>query len=114
MVTLNEGLRKIAELADEKEWGEDIATKIYYGMIELGEAGDIWKHRDDLFYLQKIGLTPSQVNDAVAEELIDTILYCLHGLHCIGFYDPDWLFDHKMKKNKERNRVYADDARTSR
>lgn len=112
MVTLNEGLRQIAKLADEKGWGEDVATKIYYGMIELGEAGDIWKHRGDFFYLQKIGLTLEQVNDAVAEELIDTILYCLHGLHCIEFYDPDWLFDHKMEINKERNRIYNDDVRS--
>lgn len=112
MVTLNEGLRKISELAERKKWGQDIATKIYYAMIELGEAGDIWKHRGDFFYLQKIGLTPAQVNDAVAEELIDTILYCLHGLHCIGFYDPDWLFDYKMEINEKRDRIYNDDTRT--
>lgn len=106
MVTLNDGLRQIAELGKAKDWGEDIATKIYYAMIELGEAGDIWKHRGDFFYLQKIGLTPDKVSDAVAEELINAILYCLHGLYCIEFHDPDWLFDYKMGINEKRSRIY--------
>ena len=41
MVTLNEALRQISELADEKCWDTDVATKIYYGMIEFAEGGDI-------------------------------------------------------------------------
>ena len=82
-------------------------------MIEFAEAGDIWKHRDDLSYLASIGIDPDKLIDAVAEELIDAILYALHGLHCIGFFDPDWMFDYKMEKNRGRNRVYADDTRIS-
>jgi len=110
MVTLNRGIQRITELADEKGWANDIATKIYYAMIELGEAGDIWKHRDDEKYLADIGITREGVPAAVAEELIDTILYCLHGFACIGFWDANHLFEEKMKVNKERERIYADDA----
>ena len=113
MPTLDEGIKIISTLADKKGWGEDVATKIYYGMIELGEAGDLWKHREDLDYLKKIGISPEQVKDAIAEELIDTILYCLHGFHCIGLYDADRRFHEKMGINEKRNRIYADDNRIS-
>lgn len=109
MPTLNEALRQISKLAKEKGWGTDVATKIYYGMIEFAEGGDIWKHREDHEYLKSIGVDPDKVVDAVAEELIDAILYALHGLNCIGFYDADWLFDYKMNKNIKRKRIYADD-----
>jgi len=114
MPTLNEGIKRITKLANEKGWGHDIATKIYYGMIELGEAGDTWKHRDDPDYLmEKLGITPEQVPEAVAEELIDTILYCLHAFSCIDYWDADSLFDKKMGTNKERNRIYTDDNQDS-
>lgn len=113
MPTLNEGIRLISKLADAKKWGEDPATKIYYGMIEFAEAGDIWKHRDDHDYLKSIGINPDKVVDAIAEELIDVILYALHAFRCIGFYDADYMFDYKMNKNKKRNRIYTDDNRSS-
>ena len=110
MPTLNEGIKLIRGLADEKGWDNDIATKIYYGMIELGEAGDTWKHRGDPDYLkEKLGITPEEVPSAVAEELIDTILYCLHGFSCIGIHNADELFEIKMGINKLRNRIYLDD-----
>lgn len=111
MVTLNEGIRKISALADEKGWGTDVATKIYYGMIEFAEGGDIWKHRDDTEYLKSIGIEPDGVVDAVAEELIDAIFYALHGLHCIGFHDADWMFEYKLNKSIKRDRIYTDDER---
>ena len=111
MVTLNEGIKRMAYLAEEKGWGNDIATKIYYGMIELGEAGDIWKHRDDEEYLAEIGLTKEEVPDAVAMELMDAIKYCLHGFSCVGFWDADYLFEKKMKVNRERKRIYTDDMK---
>lgn len=111
MVTLNEGIRAIAEMANEKGWGNDIATKIYYGMIELAEAGDAWKHRDDEKYLlEELGITKDQLPEYIAEELIDCILYCFHGFHCIGFYDADYMYEYKMKKNQNRNRIYTDDV----
>ena len=111
MVTLNEGIKQITEMANQKNWGDDIATKIYYGMIELAEAGDAWKHRDDEDYLKnELGITKEQLPEHIAEELIDCILYCLHGFHCIGFYDADYIYDKKMDKNRGRNRVYTDDT----
>ena len=114
MPTLNEALKQISKLADEKGWDEDVATKIYYGMIEFAEGGDLWKHRADFDYLKSIGINSySEVVDAIAEELIDAILYALHGLNCIGFADADWMFDYKMEKNRKRNRIYADDQRST-
>ena len=113
MVTLNDALRQISRLADEKGWGTDVATKIYYGMIEFAEGGDIRKHREDPDYLKSIGIDPDKVRYAVAEELMDVILYALHGLNCIGWYDADGLFDYKMAKNRKRSRIYADDDRGS-
>ncbi len=110
MTTLDEAKKLISGLAEKKGWGTDPATKIYYAMIELGEAGDLWKHRDDHNYLLSLGLAPDEVPFAVAMELIDTIFYCLHGLVCI---DPDMsadaLFMSKLRVNKERERVYTDD-----
>lgn len=111
MVTLNEGIKRIQTLGDIKGWGNDVATKIYYAIIELAEAGDAWKHRDDEGYLKnELGITKEQLPEHMAEEFIDAILYCLHGFHCIGFYDADYMFDCKMEKNKKRNRVYTDDT----
>jgi len=110
VVTLNEGIKQIEELSIKKGWGNNPATKIYYAMIELGEAGDTWKHRNDPAYLkEKLGITLEQVPGAVAEELIDTIIYCLHGLRCIGIYDGDKIFADKMEVNEGRNRIYVDD-----
>ena len=111
MVTLNEGIKQIAEMGDQKKWDTNIATKIYYAMIELSEAGDAWKHRDDEDYLKtELKITKDQLPEYIAEELIDCILYCLHGFHCIGFFDADYMYDKKMKINQNRNRVYADDT----
>ena len=109
MVTLNEGIREIGTLAYLKGWGRDPANKIYYGMIEFAEAGDIWKHREDENWLKEKGIDPNKIVDAIAEELIDAILYALDCFNCIGFLDADSMFIYKMKKNVDRNRVYADD-----
>lgn len=110
MPTLDEAKKLIGELAEKKGWGSDPATKIYYAMIELGEAGDVWKHREDLEYLSELGLTQQEVPYAVAEELIDALFYCLHGLMCI---DPDIsaddLFMMKLRVNEGRGRIYVDD-----
>ncbi len=111
MPTLDEAKKLIRELAEDKGWGTNPATKIYYAMIELGEAGDLWKHRDDHDYLLRLGLTPKDVPHAVGIELIDAIFYCLHGMLCI---DPDIsvdaMFMSKLKVNIERKRIYADDT----
>ncbi len=110
MPTLDEAKKLISDLAEKKGWGSDPATKIYYAMIELGEAGDLWKHRTDHDYLLSLGLTSKEVAFAVAMELIDAIFYCLHGILSI---DPDMsadgLFMAKLEVNKKRHRVYVDD-----
>lgn len=112
MPTLNDGIKQMKKIGDIKGWGEDVATKIYYGMIELAEAGDAWKHRDDPNYLlQELGITRDELELYMAEEFIDTIKYCLHGLHCIGISEADEMFDYKMEKNLARNRIYADDKK---
>ena len=110
MPTLDEAKDLIWKLGKEKGWGEELGTKIYYAMIELGEAGDIWKHRDDEEYLTSIGLSLEDVTPAIMEELIDALFYILHGMMCL---DPgvsaDEAFLMKLDKNYKRNRVYADD-----
>ena len=109
MPTLDEAKKLISDLAEKKGWGSNPATKIYYAMIELGEAGDLWKHRNDHNYLISLGLTPDELVFAVAMELIDTIFYCLHGLLCI---DPDMsadaLFTSKLKVDRNRERICED------
>lgn len=110
MPTLDECMEMVWKLGKEKKWGTDVATKIYYAMIELGEAGDIWKHRGDTEYLKQLGLDESMINGAIAEELIDTIYYCLHAMRCLSeFISPDEIFLNKHRKNKKRKRVYLDD-----
>ena len=110
MPSLKECKEMIAKLAEAKKWGSKVETKIFYAMIELGEAGDIWKHRGDKKYLDSLGI--QDLKEAVAEELIDTIFYCLHALHCLDSnLDPDELFIMKYNKNKSRERVYVDDRR---
>jgi len=112
MPTLTDCKQMIASLAKEKNWGTNLATKIYYAMIELGEAGDLWKHRKDTKYLStELNICSElEMNHAIAEELIDTIFYCLHGLQCLDpTINPDALFVRKFKKNQKRNRVYVDD-----
>lgn len=109
MPTLNEGIREIGTLAYLKGWGRDPSTKIYYGMIEFAEAGDLWKHREDKKWLKEKGIDPNKVIDKIAEELIDVILYAMDCFNCIGFLDADSMFDYKMRKNALRNRIYADD-----
>ena len=109
MPTLDEAKKLVSELAERKEWGTDPATKIYHAMIELGEAGDLWKHRNDHTYLLSLGLTSEEVPFAVAMELVDAIFHCLHGMLCI---DPDMsadaLFMSKLKVDRDRERTYED------
>lgn len=115
MPSLNEAKNKIIELANKFGWGrsrEHVATKIYYAMIELGEAGDAWKHRDDPEWLkQKLNINnDAELTKHVAEELIDAIFYCLNGVYCL---DPninvDQEFDRKWNINLNRGRIYMDD-----
>jgi NTP pyrophosphatase (non-canonical NTP hydrolase) len=115
-ITLNKAKEMINELAIHFGWGnteEHIATKIYYAMIELGEAGDAWKHRGDEKYLfEELNIVgEEELADHIIEELIDAIFYCLHGIHCV---DPnrnvDDEFMKKWKINSIRGRTYLDDS----
>jgi NTP pyrophosphatase (non-canonical NTP hydrolase) len=115
MPTLNEARNKILDLAKQFGWGiskDHLATKIFYAMIELGEAGDAWKHRGDREWLQReLNLATEQdLTRHVAEELIDAIFYCLNGLHCLDpQIDIDHEFNKKWEKNRQRGRTYIDD-----
>ena len=111
MPTLDECKELIWQLGEEKGWGKEVATKIYYGMIELGEAGDLWKHREDWDYLKSIGIEDeADLENHMAMEFIDTIFYCLHALRCLNPYlSVDEIFLSKFDINVRRNRVYADD-----
>jgi len=112
MPTLDKCKQMIAELAEKKGWGCDVATKIYYAMIELGEAGDLWKHRDDMGYLMNLNIEPKNLDTEIAIELIDTIYYCLHALHCLNPHiNPDNIFKYKYNVNEKRQRVYVDDMK---
>jgi hypothetical protein len=120
MPTLNEAKDKVIELAKRFGWGisqEHVGTKIFYAIIELGEAGDAWKHRGDKEWLKrelKVS-TDEEFTAHVAEEFIDTIFYCLNGLYCldptldVDNLDVDKAFDRKWKVNLERGRTYVDD-----
>ena len=103
----------IKEISEVKGWGNDPSTKIFYAMIELGEAGDVWKHRGDEGYLEGIGIHNEQeFNDFICEELIDTLFYVLDCFSCIDSkINPDDCFNKKLSKNWKRDRVYLDDTR---
>jgi NTP pyrophosphatase (non-canonical NTP hydrolase) len=119
MPTLNEAKGKVIELAKRFGWGisrKHVATKIFYAIIELGEAGDAWKHREDKEWLkQELNIaTDEELTEHVAEELIDTIFYCLNGLYCLNpTLDVDKAFDRKWRINLERGRTYVDDRQGS-
>ena len=115
MPTLDDAKAMVIELAKRFGWGiseEHVATKIFYAVIELGEAGNAWKHRGDKEWLER-ELSVSSMKDLrrhVAEELIDAIFYCLNGIYCL---DPsinvDEEFERKWRINYKRGRRYIDD-----
>jgi len=112
MVTLNEGIKIIHELSNLKGWNRNVDTKIYYAILELGEAGNAWKHRDNSKVLMKdYGITPNEVPRFVANEIIDTFQFLFDGLHCLGIYDADKLFEEKVEVILNRNRIYPDNVR---
>jgi NTP pyrophosphatase (non-canonical NTP hydrolase) len=115
MPTLNEAKDQVIALAKQFGWGisrEHVGTKIYYAILELAEAGNAWKHRGDADWLRReLRVSADQeLTDHVAEELIDTIFYCLNGLYCLDpALDVDAAFTRKWRINLERGRTYLDD-----
>lgn len=94
--------RRVVELERIKGWGSDVGTKIYYAMLELAEAGQLWKHR----------LNKTFDPGDLVEELIDALFYILEAAyHVAPFIDLDGVFDYKYELNLSRNRVYPDDRR---
>ena len=92
--------RMVIELEETKGWGKDPATKIYYAILELAEAGNLWKHRLNKRFSRK----------AVIEELIDAVFYIVETAHHIDpEIDLDLLFLEKYQKNLSRERLYPDD-----
>ena len=108
-IDLNMYKRIHQQQSERKNWGKDVGTKIFYGMIELGEAGDAWKHRGDPKYLEAAGI--ENLNEHIKMEFIDTMLYCINALYCLDpDVDIDKMLQEKFKVNENRKRIYSDDS----
>lgn len=77
---------------------EDVAKRLLFAFIELGEASDAWKK----------GLS----EDTIAEELVDTIFYALDAsrLACPSV-NMNEMFRKKLEKNKNRPYQYGEGHR---
>jgi NTP pyrophosphatase (non-canonical NTP hydrolase) len=100
--TLEEAKNKVEELVKAKGFGntpDEIANKLLFAFIELGEAGDSWKKGK-----------PTQ---ETIEELIDVIFYVLDASRLIDpRADLDEMFERKWAKNMGRNFRYGEGFRT--
>jgi len=99
--TLEDAKRKIEQLVIEKGFGnspDEIANKLLFAFIELGEAGDSWKK--------------GKPKSETIEELIDVIFYVLDASRLI---DPDAnmdeVFEKKWTKNMGREYRYGEGFR---
>jgi NTP pyrophosphatase (non-canonical NTP hydrolase) len=99
--TLEESKRMVEELVKAKGFGntpDEIANKLLFAFIELGEAGDSWKK--------------GKPADETIEELIDVIFYVLDASRLI---DPganlDEVFEKKWSKNMTRPHRYGEGFR---
>ena len=77
---------------------EDVAKRLLFAFIELGEAADAWKK----------GLS----EETVAEELVDVIFYVLDAsrLACASV-NMDDMFRKKLEKNRKRPYQYGEGHR---
>jgi len=102
MPSLQEAKRKVEELVKAKGFGnspDEIANKLLFAFIELGEAGDSWKK--------------GKPTEETIEELIDVIFYVLDASRLIDpKADLDEVFDRKWAKNMGRNFQYGEGFRT--
>jgi NTP pyrophosphatase (non-canonical NTP hydrolase) len=100
--TLEEAKKKVEELVVAKGFGntpEEIANKLLFAFIELGEAGDSWKK--------------GRPTDETIEELIDVIFYVLDASRLIApEADLDRVFEKKWAKNMNRGFQYGEGFRT--
>lgn len=102
MPTLEEAKRKVEELVRTKGFGntpDEVAHKLLFAFIELGEAGDSWKK--------------GKPKEETIEELIDVIFYVLDASRLI---DPganmDDVFEKKWAKNMGRTFQYGEGFRS--
>ena len=96
--TLEESKKKVEELVRSKGFGntpDEIANKLLFAFIELGEAGDSWKK--------------GKPKEETIEELIDVIFYVLDASRLI---DPnanmDEVFEKKWAKYMNRGFHYGE------
>jgi len=103
MPTLEESKKKVEELVVAKGFGntpEEIANKLLFAFIELGEAGDSWKK--------------GRPKDETIEELIDVIFYVLDASRLIDpKADLDEVFEKKWAKNMGRGYQYGEGFRST-
>jgi len=99
--SLQEAKKKVEELVISKGFGnspDEIANKLLFAFIELGEAGDSWKK--------------GKPKEETIEELIDVIFYVLDASRLI---DPnanlDDVFERKWAKNMGRAYRYGEGFR---
>ena len=101
MPSLEEAKRKVEELVVAKGFGntpDEIANKLLFAFIELGEAGDSWKK--------------GKPAEETIEELIDVIFYVLDASRLIApKSNLDEVFERKWAKNMERPHRYGEGFR---
>ena len=101
MPTLEEAKRKVEQLVIEKGFGntpDEIANKLLFAFIELGEAGDSWKK--------------GKPTDETIEELVDVIFYVLDASRLIApNANMDEVFEKKWAKNMGRSFRYGEGFR---
>ncbi len=89
MPTLEEAKRKVEELVIAKGFGNtqaEIANKLLFAFIELGEAGDSWKK--------------GKPTVETMEELVDVIFYVLDASRLIA---PEANLDEEFMKKWTKN-----------
>lgn len=101
MPTFQEAKKKVEELVVAKGFGnspDEIANKLLFAFIELGEAGDSWKK--------------GKPKDEVVEELIDVIFYVLDASRLIDSgANLDEVFEKKWARNMTRPHQYGEGFR---
>jgi NTP pyrophosphatase (non-canonical NTP hydrolase) len=100
--SLEEAKKKVEELVIAKGFGNsesEIANKLLFAFIELGEAGDSWKK--------------GKPREETIEELIDVIFYVLDASRLIDpDADLDLVFETKWAKNMGRAFQYGEGFRS--
>lgn len=101
MPTLEDAKRKVEELVVAKGFGntpDEIANKLLFAFIELGEAGDSWKK--------------GRPSEETIEELVDVIFYVLDASRLISpKANLDEVFEKKWSKNMGRPHRYGEGFR---